>query len=143
LDESLRARAVEFDEPVPTAKAAAEKLGCEVGAIANSLVFVADGEPLMVITSGAHRVDLARVASLLGVERIKRASAEFVTEATGQPVGGVAPVGHPKPIRTVVDVWLKRYGEVWAGGGTRHSMVPTSFDELVRLTGGLPAEVGD
>ena len=139
----LRDRSVDFEEPVPTAKAAAERLGCEVGAIANSLVFVADGEPLLVITSGAHRVDLARVASLLGVERIKRAGAEYVEAVTGQPVGGVAPVGHPKPIRTVVDVWLKRHDKVWAGGGTRHSMFPTSFEELVRLTGGLPADVGD
>jgi prolyl-tRNA editing enzyme YbaK/EbsC (Cys-tRNA(Pro) deacylase) len=118
-------------------------LGCEVGAIANSLVFAADGEPLLVITSGAHRVDLARVAALLGAERVKRAGAEYVEAVTGQPVGGVAPVGHPKPIRTVVDLWLERYDTVWAGGGTRHSMFPTSFAELVRLTGGIPAEVGD
>jgi prolyl-tRNA editing enzyme YbaK/EbsC (Cys-tRNA(Pro) deacylase) len=139
----LRDRSVEFEEPVPTAKAAAERLGCEVGAIANSLVFAADGEPLLVITSGAHRVDLARVAALLGAERVKRAGAEYVEAVTGQPVGGVAPVGHPKPIRTVVDLWLERYDTVWAGGGTRHSMFPTSFAELVRLTGGIPAEVGD
>lgn len=143
LHKLVAGKVVEFDEPVPTAQAAAERLGCEVGAIANSLVFVADGEPLMVITSGAHRVDLARVASLLGAERIKRAGAEYVEAVTGQPVGGIAPIGHPKPIRTVVDVWLKRYDTVWAGGGTRHSMFPTTFGELVRLTGGLPAEVGD
>lgn len=136
-------RAVEFDAEVPTAKAAAERLGCEVGAIANSLVFAADGEPLLVVASGAHRVDLERVKALLGVASIERASREFVRQATGQPVGGVAPIGHPRPIRTVVDVALKRYDEVWAGAGTRHTMFPTTFDELVRLTGGLPAEVAD
>ncbi|MGH3656745.1 MAG: YbaK/EbsC family protein, partial [Micromonosporaceae bacterium] len=73
----------------------------------------------------------------------KRASREFVLEATGQPVGGVAPIGHPEPIRTVLDLWLKRYDVVWAGGGTTHAMFPTDFEELLRLTGGVPAEVGD
>ncbi|HZB48538.1 MAG TPA: YbaK/EbsC family protein, partial [Mycobacteriales bacterium] len=83
-----------------TAAIAAEQLGVEVGAIANSLVFDADGEPLLVLTSGAHRVDTARVAALVGVGALRRASPEFVREATGQPIGGVAPVGHPAPLRT-------------------------------------------
>ncbi|MGH3647345.1 MAG: YbaK/EbsC family protein [Micromonosporaceae bacterium] len=136
-------KVVEFDQPVPTAKAAAEVLGCEVGAIANSLIFDADGEPVLVLTSGAHRVNPERVAALLAVGSLKRASREFVERATGQPVGGVAPVGHPTPLRTVVDVWLQRYDVLWAGAGTKHSMFPTSFDELLRLTDGLAADVGD
>ena len=143
LDAVIGDRIVEFEDEVPTARAAAELLGCDVGAIANSLVFEADGEPLMIITSGAHRVDTQRVAELLGVRKIRRASREFVEQVTGQPVGGVAPIGHPKPIRTVVDLWLKRYDRVWAGAGNRHAMFPTTFDELVRLTNGIPAEVGD
>ncbi|MGH3660324.1 MAG: YbaK/EbsC family protein, partial [Micromonosporaceae bacterium] len=62
---------------------------------------------------------------------------------TGQPVGGVAPIGHPQPIRTVVDVWLRQHEVLWAGAGTPHSMFPTDYEELVRLTGGVPADVGD
>src|SRR5581483_9321234 len=85
----------ELPEPAPTAVAAAAQLGCDVGAIANSLVFSADGAPLLVLTSGAHRVDTAKVAGLLGVSKVKRADPDFVRQATGQTIGGVAPVGHP------------------------------------------------
>jgi prolyl-tRNA editing enzyme YbaK/EbsC (Cys-tRNA(Pro) deacylase) len=131
-----------FDTEVPTAAAAATVLGCEVGAIANSLVFAAGDEPVLVITSGAHRVDTARVARLLGVPKLRRATPEFVLAATGQAVGGVAPVGHPRPVHTVVDSWLGKYDVVWAGAGDHHHMFATTFDELVAMTGGLPAEVG-
>lgn len=131
-----------FETEVPTAAAAAEVLGCEVGAIANSLVFAAGDEPVLVITSGAHRVDTARVAALLGVPKLKRATPEFVLAATGQEVGGVAPVGHPRPVRTVVDTWLGKYEVVWAGAGDHHHMFATTFDALVAMTGGLAAEVG-
>jgi prolyl-tRNA editing enzyme YbaK/EbsC (Cys-tRNA(Pro) deacylase) len=127
---------------VPTAAAAAQELGCEVGAIANSLVFSVDGEPLLVLTSGAHRVDTGRLAVTLGTGKIKRADPAFVLAATGMAVGGVAPAGHPAPIRTVVDVWLDRYPEVWAGGGAEHTMFRTSYKDLLLLTGGEPAEVG-
>lgn len=132
---------VEFSTEVPTAAAAAEQLGCPVGAIANSLVFTVDDEPLLVVASGAHRVDTRHVARVLGVGRIRRASPEFVQEATGQPVGGVGPVGHPEPIRTVVDRMLADHPVVWAGAGSKHAMFPTTFDELVRITNGLPMEV--
>lgn len=133
---------VELPDSARTAQAAADQLGCEVGAIANSLVFTADGAPLLVLTSGAHRVDTERVAELVGAEKVGRATPEFVREATGQPIGGVAPVGHPAPIRTLVDVWLRKYDEVWAAGGHPHTVFPTSYDELLRITGGTPAEVG-
>src|SRR5690349_20975921 len=96
----------ELPETAPTAAAAAAQLGCEVGAIANSLVFSADGEPLLILTSGAHRVDTAWIAKRLGCEAVRRADPDFVRSATGQVIGGVAPVGHPAPIRTLVDVWL-------------------------------------
>ncbi|HEX4627714.1 MAG TPA: YbaK/EbsC family protein, partial [Gemmatimonadales bacterium] len=97
-----------------TAAAAAAQLGCEVGAIANSLVFAADGEPLLVMTSGAHRVDTALVASLVGAAVVSRADARSVRAWTGQVIGGVGPVGHPAPIRTAVDVWLAKYDVVGA-----------------------------
>jgi len=130
-------------EPAPTAQAAADLLGVEVGAIANSLIFAtAEDEPLLVLTSGAHRVDTARVAALAGTAALRRAKPEFVLAATGQPIGGVAPIGHPKPIRTFVDTALADHPKVWAAGGIPHAVFPTSYDELVRLTGGTPADVG-
>ena len=125
-----------------TAAAAAAQLGCEVGAIANSLVFAADGEPLLVMTSGAHRVDTSRVAALVGASVVSRADAKSVRAWTGQVIGGVGPVGHPAPIRTLVDDWLAKYDVVWAAAGHPHAVFPTSFDELVRITGGTSAEVG-
>jgi prolyl-tRNA editing enzyme YbaK/EbsC (Cys-tRNA(Pro) deacylase) len=126
-----------------TAAEAAAGLGVAVGAIANSLVFAAGGQPLLVLTSGAHRVDTARVAALLGVPRVQRADAGFVREHTGQPIGGVAPVGHPAPIGTLVDVELARHEQVWAAAGHPSAVFPTTYEELLRLTGGTPAEVGD
>lgn len=128
-------------DAVTTAAAAAAALGVEVGQIANSLVFDADGAPLLVLTSGAHRVDTGKVAVLIGAERVRRASPDFVRTATGQTIGGVAPVGHPAPLRTLVDRALEQYGEVWAAGGIPHAVFPTTFAELVAVTGGEPADV--
>jgi prolyl-tRNA editing enzyme YbaK/EbsC (Cys-tRNA(Pro) deacylase) len=125
-----------------TAATAAAQLGVEVGAIANSLVFDVGGNPLLVLTSGAHRVNEAQVAALLGVPAITRATPEFVRRHTGQAIGGVAPVGHPEPIGTLVDIELARHEQVWAAAGHPHTVFPTTYDELLRLTGGTPAEVG-
>jgi prolyl-tRNA editing enzyme YbaK/EbsC (Cys-tRNA(Pro) deacylase) len=136
------ARVTTLSDSAHTAALAAEQLGVEVGAIANSLIFAADDEPLLVLTSGAHRVDTDRVAGLIGATSVRRASPEFVRQATGQTIGGVAPVGHPEPLRTLVDVALADFPVVWAAAGTAHTVFPTSFDELVRITGGTPAEVG-
>ena len=133
---------VELAAEVRTAALAAAALGVEVGAIANSLVFDAEGEPLLVLTSGVHRVDTAKVAALLGVPALRRAGPEFVRSATGQVIGGVAPVGHPAPLRTLVDVVLADHDVVWASGGVPHVVFATTYDELVRITGGTPAEVG-
>jgi prolyl-tRNA editing enzyme YbaK/EbsC (Cys-tRNA(Pro) deacylase) len=131
-----------LDDPAPTAATAAAQLGCEVGAIANSLVFDADGHPLLVMTSGAHRVDTVLVSALVGVQHLGRADADFVRTHTGMAIGGVAPVGHPRPIPTLVDVALARYDVVWAAGGHPHTVFPTTYDELLRITAGTPAEVG-
>jgi prolyl-tRNA editing enzyme YbaK/EbsC (Cys-tRNA(Pro) deacylase) len=128
-------------DAVTTAAAAAAALGVEVGQIANSLVFDADGTPLLVLTSGAHRVDTEKVAVLVGADRVRRASPEFVRAATGQVIGGVAPVGHPAPLRTLVDRALAQYDEIWAAGGVAHAVYPSTFDELVKVTGGEPADV--
>jgi prolyl-tRNA editing enzyme YbaK/EbsC (Cys-tRNA(Pro) deacylase) len=134
-------RFVVFDEGVHTAAAAAAGLGVEVGQIANSLIFDADGEPLLVLTSGAHRVDTGKVAAGLGVAKLGRATPEFVRTHTGQAIGGVAPVGHPKPVRTLVDTALARYPEIWAAGGVPQVVFPITYAELLRVTGGTPAEV--
>jgi prolyl-tRNA editing enzyme YbaK/EbsC (Cys-tRNA(Pro) deacylase) len=131
-----------LSDAAPNAAAAAGLLGVEVGAIANSLVFVtAEQTPLLVMTSGAHRVDTALVAGLAGTATLRRASPEFVHAATGQRIGGVAPVGHPTPIPTLVDTALSAYPQVWAAGGIPHAVFPTDYNELIRLTGGSPATV--
>ncbi|MCW2584359.1 MAG: uncharacterized protein JWQ53_3149 [Klenkia sp.] len=131
----------ELPESAPTAAAAAEQLGVGIGAIANSLVFDVGGNPLLVMTSGAHRVDTGMVAGLLGVREVRRASPEFVRLHTGQAIGGVAPLGHPHPIGTLVDVELARHPVVWAAAGHPHTVFPTSYDELLAITAGTPAEV--
>ena len=126
---------------VRTAAAAGAALGVPTGAIVNSLVFAVDEIPLLVLTSGAHRVDEPKVAEFLGVPRIQRADPEFVLQHTGQVIGGVAPIGHPAPIGTLVDVELARYEQVWAAAGHPAAVFPTTFDELIRITEGTPAEV--
>jgi prolyl-tRNA editing enzyme YbaK/EbsC (Cys-tRNA(Pro) deacylase) len=150
-----------LDEAVTTARAAAEHLGCPVGAIANSLIFetsktgvmaasvdgreqlenTAVGASLLIMTSGAHRVDMSKVGETLGCQ-VRRASPAFVREHTHQPIGGVAPVGHPKPIRTIVDRALAEFDELWAAGGIPHAVFPLTYHELLRLTGGVEADVG-
>lgn len=125
---------------VRTAAQAAEALGVPVGAIANSLVFrarTADGTEtaLLALTSGAHRADPARLAELSGLTDVGKADADFVREHTGQPIGGVAPVGHPAKLVTLVDTALRAYDVVWAAAGHPKSIFPTTFDGLAELTG--------
>ncbi|WP_026554810.1 YbaK/EbsC family protein [Arthrobacter sp. 35W] len=130
-----------FDDSVPTAEAAAAALGCEVGAIANSLVFVCGGEPLLILASGAARVDVRLTARLNGLPPIKRASPDFVLEHTGQEVGGVAPVGHPQPIKTLLDQSLAEYPILWAGAGHHSAMFSINYGELARISGATPTQV--
>jgi prolyl-tRNA editing enzyme YbaK/EbsC (Cys-tRNA(Pro) deacylase) len=128
-------------DSVHTAALAAEALGCEVGAIANSLLFDADGSPVLILTSGAHRVDTDKVAALVGVARLKRASPDFVREHTGQVIGGVSPIAHPAPVPTYLDAWLRRYDVVWAAAGHPAAVFSTTFDELAAMTEALEIEV--
>jgi prolyl-tRNA editing enzyme YbaK/EbsC (Cys-tRNA(Pro) deacylase) len=132
---------VVLPDSVHTAALAAEALGCAVGAIANSLLFDAGGSPVLILTSGAHRVDTAKVAAVIGVPALRRASPEFVREHTGQVIGGVSPIGHPKPLPTYIDPWLRRHEEVWAAAGHPAAVFSTSFDELVRMTGAVAIDV--
>ena len=138
---------VTLPDAVRTAAAAAAALGVTPAEIANSLVFRArrdDGQttPLLVLTSGAHRVDLVKVVELVdGLDHVERADADYVREATGFAIGGVAPVGHTTPVQTLVDVSLSRYPSVWAAAGHSHTVYRTTYEELLRVTGGQAIEV--
>ena len=142
-DAGVLGEVVELPDSARTAAEAAAAVGVDVGAIANSLVFWADDRPLLVLTSGRHRVDTHALAVVLGKAHIGRATPDQVRAATGQAIGGVAPLGHPQPLETVVDVALADYPQVWAAGGTPHTVFPTTFGELVRITGGAALVVGD
>src|SRR6476469_588032 len=110
-------RVVILPDTVHTAVLAAEALGCEVGAIANSLLFDAGGAPVLILTSGSHRVDTAKVVADLGLPQLTRATPEFVRARTGQVIGAVSPLTHPEPVPTYLDKTLSRYPEVWAAAG--------------------------
>lgn len=134
-------RIVVLPDSVHTAVLAAQALGCEVGAIANSLLFDADGSPVLILTSGAHRVDTGKVAAELGVERLGRATPEFVRTHTGQVIGGVSPIGHPSPVPTYIDPWLRNHPEVWAAAGHPAAVFSSTFVEMVAMTGAREIEV--
>lgn len=146
VQEALAAAGVEADvrrlpESTHTAAAAAAVLGCDIGAIANSLVFMADDAPILVMASGAAKVDTNLLARLIGAELVRRADADEVRAATGFPIGGVAPVGHPAPLPTWIDVDLEQYPEIWAAGGTPDSIVGLTYQALLVATGGSPTRV--
>lgn len=128
-----------------TALDAANALGIEVGQVASSIVFkLPSGNPLLVVTSGRHRVDTDLVAKNLGVEKLHRADADFVKNASGFSIGGVSPVGWVnKPEIILIDQALNDYDVAWAAAGHPHSVYPTSFEELARVTGAMPMVVGD
>ena len=139
-------RIVVLPDSVHTAALAAEALGCEVGAIANSLLFAAttdSGEsvPVLILTSGGHRVDTGKAAKAVGVEALRRATPDFVREHTGQVIGGVSPFDHPQPIRTFLDPTLRRYDEIWAAAGHPAAVFSTTCDELAAMTGAVEIEV--
>ncbi|VXB32123.1 Aminoacyl-tRNA deacylase [Arthrobacter sp. 9V] len=130
-----------FEDKVPTAAAAAAVLGCEVAAITNSLIFELDGAPLLILASGAAKVDTQLVATQLRTAKIRRAKPDFVLEHTGQEVGGVAPLGHPKKLRTILDTSLQEHPLLWAGAGDHNSMFSISYEELARITAAEPLPV--
>ncbi|MFK0257114.1 YbaK/EbsC family protein [Streptomyces sp. NPDC090445] len=138
----ITGRVRELSASARTAADAAAALGCEVGAIANSLVFLSGEEPVLVLTSGRHKVDTGALADRWGRPALRRATPDQVRLATGQAIGGVAPAGHPRPLPTVVDEALTAYPRVWAAAGTPHTVFPTTADELLRLTGGRLLPVG-
>ena len=130
------AEIVVLEDSARTAAEAAAAVGVEQGAIVKSLVFraVGDGEPVLVLVSGDNRCD----ERLLGVER---ADAAVVRTVTGYAIGGVPPIGHPAPLQTIIDEQLGRFETVWAAAGTPHAVFPIAYDELLRVTGGVPRPV--
>ena len=136
-----RGRIVVLPESVHTAALAAQALGCEVGAIANSLVFDCEGRPVLILTSGAHRVDTEKAAATIGRGPLRRAKPEFVRAHTGHVIGGVSPIDHPAPIPTYLDTALQHYPEIWAAAGHPAAVFSTTYDELRGMTGATPIEV--
>jgi len=132
-------------ETARTAIDAANGLGIEVGQIASSLIFtLPSGNPLLIITSGRHRVDTDLVAKNLGILELGRADANYVKEVSGYSVGGVSPIGWiTKPEITLIDEALNDYEVVWAASGHPHAVFPTSYAELISCTGAKPMVVGD
>lgn len=130
---------VVLPDSVHTAALAAEALGCEVGAIANSLLFDSTGTPVLILTSGAHRVDTARIESITGP--LERATPDFVKHHTGQVIGGVSPFAHPTRIPTYIDPWLRNHTVIWAAAGHPAAVFSTTYDELVAMTGATEIEV--
>ena len=131
----------EFPEGTRTAADAARAVGCEVGQIVKSLVFVAGNEPLLALTSGPNRADTARLSSLAGGVAVRRATADEARAATGYAIGGTPPFGHPRRLRTLCDRDLLAYEEVWAAAGTPTTVFPVSPAELLRAAEAEPADL--
>lgn len=142
-DHGIKGQVHVLSESARTAQEAANALGIEVGQIASSLIFkLMDGSPLLIITSGRHRVDTDLVARTLGVEKLDRVDADYVKEKSGFSIGGVAPIGWISPATILIDLALNDYDVVWAAAGHPHAVYPTSFAELVACTGAQEMFVG-
>jgi len=147
VEEALRKRGFEVEvqelsQSTRTAREAAEAVGVSVGQIVKSLVFRAGEEPVLVCASGANRVSLEKLAGLVG-QPVRRASPEEVREATGFAIGGVPPLGHTRRLRTFIDQDLLRYDEIWAAAGTPHAVFRTTPAQLLEMTQGEVADIGE
>ncbi|CAB4865346.1 unannotated protein [freshwater metagenome] len=141
---SLSGQIKVLSDSARTAQDAASALGIEVGQIASSLIFKFDDEsPLLVITSGRHRVNTDLVAKNLGVEKLGRVDADYVKEKSGFSIGGVAPIGWLSPATILIDQALSDYDVVWAAAGHPHAVYPTTYAELIACTDAKPMVVGD
>jgi len=131
----------EFPEGTRTAADAARAIGCAVDQIVKSLVFVADTDPVLVLTSGGNRVDVVKVGKQTGSAAVRKADAEEVRAATGYAIGGTPPFGHARPLLVLVDRHLTRFDVLWAAAGTPRHVFPITPADLVRVTGGRVADV--
>lgn len=132
---------VTFEQSTKTAQLAADAMGCELGQIVKSLVFVADGKPVVVLVAGDRRGDAVAIAAELGVEEARMADADTVRDATGYAIGGVSPFGLPERLPVLVDDSLDRFDVVYPAAGTPQSMVRISREALVRVTRGRVARI--
>lgn len=139
-EQGIETQPVEFAESTRTSADAAAAIGTTVAQIAKSLVFMADGQPVLVIASGANRVDTKKLAALLNA-RITRADADAVRQATGFPIGGVPPVAHATPLRTLIDEDLLAFTSIWAAAGTPNAVFETTPADLVKMTNGQVADL--
>ena len=137
----LAIEVVKLADSARTAQLAAEAIGTELGSIVKSLLFLADGEPVLVLVAGDRRADPAKLKDLLGARRVMIADAERVKQETGFTIGGVPPVGHLQPLPTWVDQSLERFETVYAAAGHPHAVFPVSYEALVRLTNGQVADI--
>jgi prolyl-tRNA editing enzyme YbaK/EbsC (Cys-tRNA(Pro) deacylase) len=129
-----------FPEGTKTAADAARAVGCDIGQIVKSLVFIADGRAVLALTSGANRVDTGKLAALAGAAEARRANADEVRAAAGYAIGGTPPFGHPRPIPAFIDQDLFAFGEIWAAAGTPDSVFRTTPEELRSATGAGTAD---
>jgi prolyl-tRNA editing enzyme YbaK/EbsC (Cys-tRNA(Pro) deacylase) len=136
-ERGVHSEIVYLERAARTSAEAAAAVGCRVDQIAKSLVFrgASSGRPLLVIASGANRVDEARVGGVVG-EPLGKADADFVRAHTGFAIGGVAPLAHPAPLTTLIDEHLLKWDRIWAAAGHPHTVFPLTPSELVRITGG-------
>ena len=132
-----------FPEGTRTAEDAARAIGCSVAQIVKSLVFMADGEPVLALVSGANRVDMDRLATATGVTEARRASGDEARAAGGFAIGGVPPFGHPQPLTVLIDRDLLDHDELWAAAGLPDAVFAISPDDLVRASGGRVAELAE
>jgi prolyl-tRNA editing enzyme YbaK/EbsC (Cys-tRNA(Pro) deacylase) len=135
IEAGVDSRPVEFEQPTRTSAEAAAAIGCSVAEIAKSIVFrgAQSGQAVIVVASGGNRVSEAKVAALVG-DKLARADADFVRDATGYAIGGVAPLGHAGPVKLLLDEDLRRFEKVWAAAGTPFSVFPIAPEALRRLT---------
>ena len=134
---------IEYPAGTRTAEDAARVVGTSVGQIVKSLVFVADGAPILVLASGANRVDLRKLARLAGAARVEKASAETTREATGFAIGGVPPLGHRRPLAVYVDLGLLAHPVVYAAAGTPRAVFAVAPDALARATTGTVGDLAE
>jgi prolyl-tRNA editing enzyme YbaK/EbsC (Cys-tRNA(Pro) deacylase) len=136
----LNVEVTEFDQSTATSQQAADTLGVPVATIVKSLVFVVDDRPVLVLASGANRVDLEKLGRVAG-GKVRRADADRVKAETGFVIGGVPPVGHSRPLTTFIDQDLMAYPQLWAAAGSPYAVFPVTPQELVRISGGRVVDV--
>ena len=137
----IKGEVIQTQETARTADEAAATLGVQVGQIVKSLVFEADGETVLVLTSGENKVDTDKVALAFNVSKVVKADADKTREVTGYAIGGVPPLGHSTKMKILIDETFKKFDEIWAAAGHPHFVFPTTYEELVRLSGAIPTDV--